>query len=760
MSSSAEEIEIVSVTGYVSKVTRYDDQSGFFMVRLVSDKMGRLGVKGLSVFPPESGLVMKAVGQLSVHEQYGTSIDVGVRGAQLEMQAPNDYEARVAYYSKLCPNLSHEEAKIAARSRIDIEKDVVPGIDPEHASMFRTAVQLRVASSKALTSVRDMGFGASAAVAAVRYFSLRNENAHQVALANPYRLLSSGARFGSVDKVALKHGWSYESPERIVAGLGEAARRSNSDGSTVLTEHDIVVKAARVLSPDHDDSHQTHEAPTAARIREILPQAVAEGVVIFRDLESGERFQSPRMNDAEKTLAAQVVRHSRVRTHTAIPTREFIEDRYGFKPDEDQMRAITMPYENGLSLVIGGPGCGKTFSFKATAGFWPGEVHLFAPTGMAAMRLMQATGYRAGTMHKALGAQFSSGGMRFRYHSRNPMPIAEGSLIGIDETTLAGTETTAAFFQALPPKSTVVLLGDPDQLPSVEAGSVLADLLQSSVPSVRLRYIHRTGEDSPIPLAAADLIAGRVPSIPDGRKETASTLRHIESRDPQSAAEVAMVARGMVKAGVSCDDVMVLSPRREGFFGQYSLNEDLQKVWNPEPKGDALRVEFEWNNTAYHQKLFLGDRVMATEGRYGNSDIYNGMTFEVVGVGHEKIHLRPLGADQHPELYDPTESIITLEGEKNYGHLRLAYAKSIHQAQGSESKYVIMALSEQEHRDMLGRRLVYTGMTRAKSGLTIVGQREALVLAAHDVGNMRIRESGLREYLETERSPRLRMRAL
>jgi exodeoxyribonuclease V alpha subunit len=365
---------------------------------------------------------------------------------------------------------------------------------------------------------------------------------------------------------------------------------------------------------------------------------------------------------------------------------------------------------------------------------YPGTSWLAAPTGMASKRLAEATGGSSSTIHSFLGGMVENDRWSFSYTRDAQLPI-EGSLLIVDEFSMVDNELAAALFAAIPDDTTVVIVGDADQLPSVGAGSVLADLIAAGVPTTQLRLIHRQDSSSPIPYIARHVIDGVAPVIPaDG------AARFIAAKSDEEPYEVYAVIRGMIAAGVKKEDVRVLSPTWRTSFGVDKLNAGLQKLWNPNgiARGGILgtRYESDDRNEVFEEYLCVGDAVLMMKNDH-QRQIFNGDILTVVDCGmHGKTPWLDARTDRGNE--------IRFEGQKQIGQLRLAFATTVHRAQGSQFPHVIVALVETQRR-MLQRRLLYTAISRAQKTLTIVGHRNAIDLAVADAGGVSTRETGLCE---------------
>jgi exodeoxyribonuclease V alpha subunit len=392
--------------------------------------------------------------------------------------------------------------------------------------------------------------------------------------------------------------------------------------------------------------------------------------------------------------------------------------------------------EAKVLVITGGPGVGKTTlvnSILKVLGAKGVEVALCAPTGRAAKRLTESTGLDARTIHRLLEADPRTGG--FKRGEEHPLGC---DLLVVDEASMVDVPLMRSLLKALPDRSALLLVGDVDQLPSVGPGQVLADVIASeAVPVIRLTEVFRQAAQSRIITNAHRINQGRMPELtaPEG-----SDFFFVDAAEPEDAVrKLLSVVCGRIPARFGLDpvrDVQVLCPMNRGSLGARTLNIELQRALNPP---GAVRVErFGWT-------FCPGDKVMQVANDY-ERDVFNGDLGIITGI-------------------DPEESMLTVsfEGrEVAYGfgeldELVLAYATTIHKAQGSEYPVVVIPLTTQ-HYAMLARNLLYTGVTRGKRLVVLVGQRKALAMAVRNAGARR-RWSKLREWLSITRMTGIGRRA-
>lgn len=544
---------------------------------------------------------------------------------------------------------------------------------------------------------------------------------------NPYRLCKDVNGFGFLraDQVAKSLGIDERSPFRLSAALEHALAEAEGQGSCGLPSAQLIDKAVettgveRQLLLDALDYSLQHEQ---------LLEASADGVVcVFRSAIAGtERFIA-------KSILARLVRHKEQPASREIDDLiTSAEKLHGKTLNEEQRAAVRLALTSPVSVITGGPGTGKTTVTQillTVAEHLGLQCRLAAPTGKAAKRATEATGEPCPTLHRLL----ESKGQAFARNRENPLEL---NLLGIDEFSMVDIWLSAAVIDALPFDSRLVLIGDEDQLPSVGAGRVLADLLASGrVPYVRLTEVRRQALGSPIIRAAYRVNSGKLPYADpaDDRfrwimyerpksKEDAAEQRH------RMAQQLIATVRDSWKLGLDpIRDVQVLAPMRSSLLGYGYLNTALQKVLNPRPSARlVLRDDY---------YLAVGDKVMQIKNNY-DRNVFNGDTGFIASINEAK-----------GTVVVEFDSITTEYKKSELDEIVLAFAYSIHKSQGSEFPMVVMPV-DYCHWVMLKRNLVFTGMTRARDRLVVIGTREAMIEAVRRL-DLDSRHSQLKDLLLT-----------
>ncbi len=550
------------------------------------------------------------------------------------------------------------------------------------------------------TFLRGLGIGQALSNRIVDRFQ---GDAQRVVMQEPYRLAAEirGVGFRTADAIAREAGVPADDPARAEAAVRHVLRESESEGHTFLPESEIWTRCASLSLPE--------TATTAAMERLVHIGAIAR----HQSRVPGTRpVFTEELDLAEAYVAART--HDLIQSAVLPPT--------DTSPDEEALRitlhpqqqqAVQLALQHGISVITGGPGTGKTTIVQVLLRGARRMGHqwlLAAPTGRAAQRLAEATGSEARTLHRLL--EYNPRTHDFSRNAQNPLD-AEGVLI--DEASMVDLRLMAALLAALPDGCRLILVGDADQLPSVGAGRVLADLIDSgAVPVATLTEVYRQARDSGIVRNAWRIHQGEVPRSAEHDSQTGN------KRDffviPRTRAEAAsqtlvtVVAKRLAALGFDpVRDVQVLTPMHGGPLGTNALNQQLQAVLNPD--GAQLSKS---------RPFRVGDRVMQTRNNYDH-DVFNGDVGEVEDVAGGICTVRfgtQRAALSGPELDD----------------LTLAYAISIHKSQGSEYPAVVMVL-HRSHHIMLRRNLVYTGITRARRFCCLVADPDALARATHTVGS-------------------------
>ncbi len=554
---------------------------------------------------------------------------------------------------------------------------------------------------------------------AVRIFRTYGADAVEVMTENPYRLARDirGIGFKTADAIAMKLGIAKTAPIRVRAGISHALTEALDEGHCGLPAAELQPLAARLL-----------EVPDDA-IRSALELELAEGTVVADTVADTPCVFLGALHRAERAIAERLLRIAAGRlpwpgidVDRALP---WVERKTGLSLAPGQAAAVRLALTSKAVVITGGPGVGKTTIVDAILRILAAkgvEIVLCAPTGRAARRMSEATGLGARTIHRLLEVDPRTG--RFGRGADNPLDCG---LLVVDEASMVDVPLMRALLAAAPDAAAMLIVGDVDQLPSVGPGQVLADIIASgAVPVVRLTEVFRQAARSRIVTSAHGINRGVIPDLarPDGD----SDFYFVPAEEPETAAAriVDLVATRIPKRfGLDpVRDIQVLCPMNRGGAGARALNIELQTALNP--AGERKVERFGWT-------FAPGDKVMQIENDY-DKEVYNGDIGQVAEVDPE--------AGELTARFEGREHVYGL-GELDT--LVPAYAATVHKSQGSEYPAVVIPVLTQ-HYAMLRRNLLYTGVTRGKRLVVLVGQKKAVAIAARNVAGRR-RWSKLDEWL-------------
>ena len=711
------------VAGLVERVTFHNEENGFCVLRIKARGHRELLTVVGHAATISAGEWVTASGEWVNDRTHGQQFRAGF----LKASAPTSVEGIEKYLgSGMIRGIGPVYAKKLVRAFGETVFDVIEaqperlreigGIGPVRAGRITAAWAEQKMVREIMVFLHGHGVGTARAV---RIFKTYGADAVQVMSENPYRLARDirGIGFKTADTIAGRLGIEKTAMIRVRAGISHALAEATDEGHCGLPRDELVPLAASLLEVPADLVH-------AALGLELSGETVIAGrvgdteCIFLAGLYHAEAAVAERL----RALLQGPPPWPGIDAGKAVP---WVERRAGLALAEGQKAAVRMALASKVMVLTGGPGVGKTTIVNAILGILAARkvrIMLCAPTGRAAKRMSEATGMEARTIHRLLEVDPKSGG--FRRGAGNPLDCG---LLVIDETSMVDVPLAHALLKALPDDSALLMVGDADQLPSVGPGQVLADVIASAaVPVARLTEVFRQAARSRIIVNAHRVNEGAVPDL--RRPEGESDFYFVPAPDPETAvARVLELVRTRIPARFGLDpirDVQVLCPMNRGGAGARSLNVELQAVLNP---GGARKVErFGWT-------FAPGDKVMQIENDY-DKEVYNG------DIGYID--------DVDPEAGEVTARFDGRPAVYGFGELDAlvpAYATTIHKSQGSEYPAVVIPLLSQ-HYVMLRRNLLYTGVTRGRRLVVLVGQPKAVAIAVKTVSGRR-RWSKLREWL-------------
>ncbi|MDD6597096.1 ATP-dependent RecD-like DNA helicase [Anaerovibrio sp.] len=583
-----------------------------------------------------------------------------------------------------------------------IEDDIdrlrqVEGIGSKRISMIKESWQKQKEVKNIMLFLQSNGV--STAYAAKIYKEYGNAAIDKVK-ENPFRLADDiwGIGFRTADTIAAKLGFGKDSFVRLRSGILYTLSALADEGHVYAERDQLADKAVELLEAD------------IANVQMTLDNMLQAEELIFEE----DAIFLPAFNYAEKgtahkliQLAEDVSGFDSLRPESQVDVAA-LEKMLGIQYDEVQAQAVQEAARSKVMVLTGGPGTGKTTTVQgiiAAYGQMGLRILLAAPTGRAAKRMSEATGLPAKTIHRLLECKPPEG---YQRNEENPL---EGDVLIVDECSMIDIILMNSLLKALPRNMRLVLVGDIDQLPSVGAGNVLRDIIDSGrFPVIRLTRIFRQAQQSRIITNAHRINKGEFPDISNGSN---TDFFFINNEEPEAAVQeiVALVSSKLPRYyGVKPSEVQVLTPMQRGVLGGTNLNQTLQAALNPE--GEGLR------RGGFIFRLY--DKVMQVKNNY-DKEVFNGDIGRITAVDLQERTLQVM-FDGRVIEYDVSE----------LDELVHAYATTIHKAQGSEYPIVVMPVL-MTHFVMLQRNLLYTGITRAKKVLVMIGSKKALAYAVHNV---------------------------
>lgn len=592
----------------------------------------------------------------------------------------------------------------------------VEGIGPKRADKITSAWADQKVIREIMVFLHGHGVGTARAV---RIFKTYGVDAVQVMSENPYRLARDirGIGFRTADLIAEKLGIEKTSMIRVRAGISYALTEAMGNGHCGLPLEELIPLSVKLLEvPD-----ELIQTATELEITDgtVIADTVADTPCLFL---SGLYHAEKGVADRFQHLVLGSLPWLNINIDKALP---WIEKKTGLSLAQSQIEAVRLALRSKVMVITGGPGVGKTTIVNSILQILAAKavrLLLCAPTGRAAKRMKEATGMEAKTIHRMLEIDPKSFG--FKRNEESPLAC---DLLIVDESSMVDVSLMHALLKAVPDQAAVLLVGDVDQLPSVGPGQVLADIIGShAIPVARLTEVFRQAAQSKIITSAHRINEGQMPDL--SKPANQSDFYFVPAEDPGLAV---MRILDMVKTRIPkrfgldpIRDIQILCPMNRGGVGARSLNIELQAVLNPAGENKVER---------FGSTFAPGDKIMQIENDY-DKEVYNGDIGYVKGIDVNEGELTA--------TFDG-RAVTYLFGELDT--LVLAYATTIHKSQGSEYPAVIIPVLTQ-HYAMLQRNLLYTGITRGKQLVVLVGQRKAVAIAVKNVSG-RKRWSKLDEWL-------------
>ena len=700
--------------GQLERITYSSPDTGYTVAKMrVAGRREPVTVVG-NLLAPAPGEILKITGQWTRHPRFGEQF----QAETFQTLAPSSMDGITKYLSSglikgIGPVMAKRIVKKFGVSSLKIVENQaerlleVEGLGPKRLEMIRQAWAEQKEIRRVMIFLQEYGVGTAHAA---RIFKNYGDRAVEVIRQNPYRLADeiTGIGFRTADQIAERLGVPKDSPVRVGAGLLYVLQETAGEGHVFYPYEELLEKCRELLDTDRENAAKA------------LAAAAAERRVYIEDLNRGEGEFRPNHKavylagyyTSEDRTAARLralMEHPReLRIVNPDQAAAWAEKKLGLSLAGRQKEAVKRAAKDKVLVITGGPGTGKTTIIRAVLAVYQrftGRIFLAAPTGRAAKRMSEATGYEARTIHRLLEMDPAMG--RFKRDEQNPL---QADFLILDEASMIDITLMHHLLKALPPETTLILVGDVDQLPSVGPGNVLKDIIDSkAAPVVKLTEIFRQARESAIIVNAHRINQGLMPR-PNPPEDRLEDFYFIERPKPEDALETVLeLVTSRIPKRFGFDparDIQVLTPMHRGTAGAENLNAELKKRLNPGAKGITRGA----------RHLAVGDKVMQIRNNY-DKEVFNGDIGMVSEIDLERQSVK-ISFDDLLVPYDFFE----------LDEIVPAYAVTVHKSQGSEYPAVVMPVLGQ-HYILLQRNLIYTAVTRGRNLVVLVGAHKALALA-------------------------------
>ncbi len=704
------------ICGIVEEIIFQNEENGFVIAVLETEGI-YLTIKGVIPFV-KKGQMMKFVGQYTEHLIYGEQFDV----SSSEIVMPVDEDSIIKYLSS---GLIAGVGEFMARQIVEmfgdktlevIEKTPdkltdIKGIGKKKASKISDSFKDTKSLKEVMMFLQQYGISSNRAMSIYKVYG---DNTKNKIMENPYSLVDDidGIGFKIADEIARKIGIKFDAPERIIPALDYILAKCIDSGDTYTLEQTLVSQTSETLSVDEDI------------VKRQLGNALVMGRVTADTAFGDTRIYSPALHYAETKVCQKIFEIASFEPNIKLENIEArIQDfqlRVGIDLAEAQKQAVMMATTKGMLIITGGPGTGKTTIINAILEVFESrhmKVLLSAPTGRAAKRMTETTGRPAKTIHRLLEYVYSESEKRGMFTRTEDNPL-ECDVLIVDETSMMDIQLMKYLLSAVKKGTQTVFVGDVDQLPSVGAGTVLKDIIDSELVSVvRLTEIYRQSEKGLIAINAHRINSGQMPYLNEKDKD----FFFIEKNNSQEISDtIGQLVSFRLPNHYEYDpvnDIQILSPIKRGITGVNALNENLQNLINPASESKA--------EVKVGAKLFrVGDKIMQIKNDYKmkwkyyeekGDGVFNGDIGKIESIDNLKKQATIYFDDDRRAIYEFSQLDMLMH----------SYAITVHKSQGSEFPVVVMPIYMGTPM-LMNRNILYTALTRAKKLVVLVGTRSAL----------------------------------